>query len=413
MNVLENDSCFRIRLDFSLSEMDQDVLSFLYLPFLKEDAYSLYLSFYRYNSLLKTSVYERSEEFLSLLGFDVSSFLLARRKLEGVGLLETYRKEEKDERGGRKVTYCYSLFPPASPKKFFNDVLLRSLLAQSVGEKRYISLCSYFKAGEGKPEEGFLNMSCKFNDVYSLSVKDGDVSLSPVLDPMEDKKYKKQFSFDKEKFLSLLKKHQVPLNSLEKSLPDIEDAAVLYGISPEDLLPLILNSMDSSNIFYPQKFLQAVRDFHHYETPIEVSRDTGIAPISDSKIAKVIEGFRSLTPEGYLAIMYNGKPSPYMLEEIEHLRKDLGMENAVINALLDYSLKKTKMEFNTKFIDKVAYTLSANNIQDPYSAMVALSSRDFNVGSYSKNSKTKKENPKKEEEVEEKEVDDLLKDIAL
>ena len=95
MNVLENDSCFRIRLDFSLSEMDQDVLSFLYLPFLKEDAYSLYLSFYRYNSLLKTSVYERSEEFLSLLGFDVSSFLLARRKLEGVGLLETYAKKRK------------------------------------------------------------------------------------------------------------------------------------------------------------------------------------------------------------------------------------------------------------------------------------------------------------------------------
>ena len=397
--------------------MDEEVLSFLYLPFLKNGAYSLYMALYRYEKLLKPVGYANSDEFLSLLGFDTPDFLLARKRLEGTGLLETYRKEEKDSSSALKVTYFYHLLPPASPKKFFADPLLRALLSQEVGEKRYFSLVSYFRVPPCVPEEReYENLSASFKDVYTLSVQEGDASLKPVLEPLGEKQYKNQSQFDKNEFRKLLKENQIPMESLKDDLKDIENAGTLYDIKASELVSLVSASLDSSSVFYPKQFQEAVRNYHKYKAPEKTSES--VYSSSDSQIARLINAFNSLSPEDYLALMFQAKPSPYMLDEIEHLKNDLGLPNPVINALLDYSLKKTNMEFNVTFIDKVAYTLSGQNISDAYSAMVSLSTRDFEVNKRGKTStktkRSKSENKTADkQEVKESDVADLLKDVDL
>ena len=65
-----------------------------------------------------------------------------------------------------------------------------------------------------------------------------------------------------------------------------------------------------------------------------------------------------------------------MLEEIEKISSETHLPNAVINVVLDYSLKKTDGKFVSLYIDKVAFSLLGNDIQTPYDAMVYLNSQD-------------------------------------
>ena len=104
-----------------------------------------------------------------------------------------------------------------------------------------------------------------------------------------------------------------------------------------------------------------------------------------------------------------------MLKEVEKLRRNFDFDNGIINVILDYSLKKTNKEFNSVLIDKVAFTLSANNVTDCYGAIVALKTRDFQVlenkkhkSTYSKAKKSAAEETDIKEESEEITKDDLL-----
>lgn len=96
MKILEKNSYCSIRQRFALSQTDHEVMSFLYLPVIKSDASSLYYALYHYASLNPLLGGFVHEDLLDILGMNETDFMLARTKLEGIGLIEVYRKEERD-----------------------------------------------------------------------------------------------------------------------------------------------------------------------------------------------------------------------------------------------------------------------------------------------------------------------------
>jgi replication initiation and membrane attachment protein DnaB len=94
---------------------------------------------------------------------------------------------------------------PQRKNKFFNDVLLRTLLNQQVGNKRYYFLFNYFKVEDSKMEEGYVNITTPFKDVYKPVVNEGDISLQPFDNELVDKKYKCQGKFDRKELKQKLK----------------------------------------------------------------------------------------------------------------------------------------------------------------------------------------------------------------
>ncbi|MBQ8143102.1 MAG: DnaD domain protein [Bacilli bacterium] len=412
MKIVESNSYFSLIKDFSLSESDHKVLSFLYLPILKGEAFSLYRIFYDYTSLQNSLGGFIHQDFLSMINMSDASFLLARSKLEAIGLLETYRKEEYDQEHRSKVTYIYKLVAPASPKKFFEDVLLRALLLDEVGQKRYHFLSGYFKT-ISKDLTGFSNITTPFKEVFIPQVKDGDVSLEPVMDVLEDKSYKPQSRFDKAKLKKILKQNQYPVSRLEKYMPQIQNAAVLYDIDEEHIYELIEKNTDSDGDFYLEQFIQDIRSYRQFAKPNNSSKKEDVA-FGNEEIAKLVQAFNDCTPEEYLYLRFNAKPAKYMLQEIEELKNNLGFENNMINLILHYSLSKTNMEFNKNFIDKVAYTLSGKNVSDVYSAMVMLTSRDFEVSNKRRSSKKKKEEVVEQEDSStQEELKDALEGLNI
>jgi replication initiation and membrane attachment protein len=400
MNILENNSTCSITKEFDLSNLDQEVLTYLYLPILGSDCYSLYLGFYHFSSLMGKIGGFLHSDFLEYIKMKDSDFLMARTRLEAIGLLEVYRKEERDQTSQLKVNYLYQLLPPASPRKFFNDVFLRALLNEALGNKKYYFLSGYFKVFEKKLDDGFLNVTTPFKDVFSMSVKEGDASLEPMGLMLEDKNYKSLANFDKKNFRKKLKESNYSFESIKSDWDDIVDICSLYDPSIDDACQIILQNTDSDGNFYFEHFKKDIRDLRQFQvrSVSNCSDDTGYG---DGRMAKLLKTFNSISPDQYLSVVFNSKPATFMLEEIEKLKQNLGFSNPIINVILDYCLKKTKNEFNCNYIEKVAYTLSSLNVSNAYDAMTKLSSRDFESAQASRKKKSFYNSKKVEKKSEE------------
>ncbi len=415
MNILEKNSFCYLKKDYALSQSDDEVLSFLYLPILGSSAYSLYFAMNHYYELGKKTGGFLHDDFLSYLDMDSSAFVLARTKLEAIGLLETYRKEERDSQSQIKVSYLYFLLPPASPKKFFNDVLLRSLLNQAIGNKRYYFLSNYFQVQKKDLPEEYVKITTPFKDVFSVDVRQGDASLEKISVSLEDKNYKSQADFDKKKLKKLLSENQYPFSAIEEDLKSIEDAASLYNPKMEDVVKLILQNTDSDNHFYLDSFMKDIRSLKQFSATNRKKDESENIPTGNNEISKLIRSFNSVTPAEYLSIIFNAKPASFMLTEIENLKSTFGYSNSIINVILDYCLRKTNQEFNVTFIEKVAYTLSSMDVKDSYDAMVKLTSRDFEMAQTKRKRRTKKDAPeeKKDVDVEQSDIDDFNKEFSI
>lgn len=410
MNIIEPDSSFSTQMDFSLSETDFSVLSFLYLPIIKSDAYLLYEIFYRLNPMVSLEGQMLHDDFFAQTGFDSVRFLKAREKLEAIGLLETYRKETTSS-SGSKVLYVYRVIPIASPKKFFSDPILKNLLLQSVSNKKYHRLVNYFKKDDEKKLDGYDSVTARFNDVYSVNLSEEDLGKE---NNIEEKRYKEIAEFSSSVLLDYLKADNLPVEKLKPYLSQIEDDAKLYGLDEKTVLKLVEESFDTEFNFYFNQFESKARKQNRYVRDERENKEK--ASIGKGDASKTVQIFTSTTPKQYLQAFFHAEPSDYMLKEVEDLRRRFGFDNGVINVILDYCLKKTGKEFNSMLIDKVASTLSANEVNDCYSAIVQLKTRDFKAG---ENKKKKNSAPKTyketsniddaEDEKEEVTKEDLLK----
>jgi len=368
MNLLENDSSFSAYVDFTLSETDEEVLDRLYFPLLKSDGFSLYHALFSDGLRNVSPSFFHHDEFLSLLDLDSSRFLKARSRLEALGLLETYRKEEEG-----KVSYCYRLLPPATPRKFFSDVLLRSALEKEVGMKRAFELKNAFKGGGFHAPEGYFNVSSPFDSVFEV-VPEGTTGEGE--DGLMEKKYKSESRFDVDLFREDLLQEGLSASVLKGQEKEVTDLLTLYGISEEDGAKLVRKNVTTDGLFAFGRFQEDCRTFRQF-SPSRRTESSERESYGDSSASKFRKVFDTITPQEYLAAKYGAAPAGFMLEEVEKLRKSFGFPNPVLNVLLDYSLRQTGGEFNTLFLEKVAYSLSAAGVKDSYDAMQALNARDF------------------------------------
>ena len=105
-----------------LSENDRKIITMLYQPIIGSLATSLYFSLW--SDLDKTELV--SEEFshhhlMTSLRIKLEQIIVARKKLEAIGLLKSYVKKE-----GEYNNFVYELFAPISASDFFTKLLFTS-----------------------------------------------------------------------------------------------------------------------------------------------------------------------------------------------------------------------------------------------------------------------------------------------
>ena len=115
-----------------LSDNDREVLIMLYEPIIGAMPINLFFVLWSYLDRMHVASREYiHEDLIKKLSINFTNFVENREKLEAIGLLKTYVKNDMVN------SYVYELYAPLTPYEFFNNPILSTLLYSSVGKKEY------------------------------------------------------------------------------------------------------------------------------------------------------------------------------------------------------------------------------------------------------------------------------------
>ncbi|MBD8499095.1 DnaD domain protein [Paenibacillus arenosi] len=175
--------------EFSLSQLDQRMLSQVYQPIIGAFAIGLYHFLYQHIAADKVgfSAMDSQRKLFLLLGIEPSEkgrayFIEQTTKLEAVGLLQTSRLMFQDS---EDYMFEYALQSPLSPDEFFSTQHLTLLLRDKVGKYTVLSLREQFITDEPfaqlQADAHRENISVPFYEMFRLNTHVIDYELEQAL----------------------------------------------------------------------------------------------------------------------------------------------------------------------------------------------------------------------------------------
>jgi replication initiation and membrane attachment protein len=408
-----------------LSDLEKELLAQLYQPIIGATAFSLYLTLL---SEIKPAT-NQSEELLHadlvmLLDCSLPQVVSARRKLEGIGLLDTFVKDDPE----LGTVYVYRLNAPESAERFFKDEILSITLLNRIGQRKFELLLESFKPKFLKLT-GYENISASFKEVYLFKeeqiIAEAEL-LAEVQRNFDDPRPKQPLAIESVTFNWNLFSDQ--LNKLGIRLPEdskpIKNMILLfhesYGIDELEMANFASRSFDYytseldskelkkqiNAVYYPKKRQNEATSL--YVNPA-LSKDDQqtyrynslkkLSGFSDKDI-QVIMDCEKLAPEQYLGALkeaVNGFPTNIEKYNIRFLIEHSKLPNSVINMLIYYVCyieKKPVLE--SEHLNKIANDWARKQITAPEEAMIYVKERTEKSKQQPKKSSFSNRNTRKE-----------------
>ena len=353
---------------------DRTILTMLYQPII--GAFACNLFFTLWMELDKNefmSMEENHHHLISSTGLSLNELVIAKEKLEAIGLLKSYNKETKEQN-----SYVYELFSPLSPGEFFTHPVLNIVLYNSVGKKEYERIVNYFKIPKVNLSE-YEDITKSFTEVY------GSAPSTMFENNIQNLKNSTSLGINIEEKIDLdLLIAGMPKGSInEKTFNKdnkklINDLAFIYDLDVEEMKNILLSSLNERLLIDKTEIRKNARNYYQYQNkgrlPSLVYQNQPEylrSPIGkDSKRAKAIYYFETLSPYTYLKNENHGKePNERDLRLIENLRIDMGLQPAVINVLLDYVLRVNNHKLTKNFVITIASQWQRLKIETAEDAM--------------------------------------------
>ena len=354
-----------------LHEEDRRLLTMLYQPIIGYMAVSLYFTLVDDLENNSTSSDLTHHHLMSIMQLRLEDILIAREKLEAVGLLKTYLKK------GNVNSYVYLLYSPISANEFFNHPILNIVLYNNIGKKEYDKRQELFKVPKIRLTE-YLDISHKFNEVFKSS------NLKPfeVIENIE-KKTEAEIPLDDAVDFNLLIS-SIPegfvnakcFNSETKKL--INSLSLVYNIDTEKMSSLVRTSLTEKGMVDKTALRKNCRNYYQFENlgalptlvyqtqPNYLKKPVG----DDSKWAKMVYTFENTSPYDYLRSKYKGaEPTKRDLQLIEELMIDQKLSAGVVNVLISYALKVNNQKLNRSYLETIAGQWKRLNIETVEEAM--------------------------------------------
>lgn len=388
---------FQAVIDSPLSDQEKEVLTFLYQPIVGANAFSLYW-------LLLSETTDSEEngslfhaDLISLLDLSCQQLEEACYKLEGIGLLETYKKTDW-ELGD---CYLYYLKAPETAARFFKDEVLALVLFNRVGQRKFDQLVQKFQPHPTKTE-GYQNVSASFQEVYAFK-EEQIVSeanrLTTIQETFSQQEKAKKISvstdsFDWHYFVEGL--HRLGLQLPEDEASFQEEVYVfhqLYGINELDMVDFASKSFD----YYTSRILpkELVRTIHQAFDPDKKPQPTNI--VTNKQVQLTVEeqqtyrynalkmnGFSELDiqmimdseknpPIQYLEALKNsrgGYTTPQERSLVKYLVAKSGLPTSVINILINYVYNiQQQPTLKAEYVNRIANEWGQSGIHSPEKAI--------------------------------------------
>lgn len=415
-----------------ITSTDRKIITMLYQPIIGHVATSLYFTLC--DDLDKREV--MSEELthyhlMMTMQLKLESIVIAREKLEAIGLLKTFFKKENVN------TYVYQLYSPLSATEFLNHPILNVVLYNNLGKKEYQKVVSYFKIPRINLKD-YQEITKQFDEVFTPVPGNSITENDDIADTNKNRP-------------TLM--HQIDFNLLISSIPEsmispncfnndvkelINNLSYAYGIDDLTMQGIVRDSLNERGLIDKNELRKNARNYYQFEqggrlpTLIYTTQPEYLrSPTGDaSNWAKMVYTFETVTPYDYLKSKYkNGEPSARDLRLIESLLTDMKLKPGVVNVLIAYVLKINNQKLYKNYVETIAGQWKRLNIETVEDAM-RLSEKEHKrmKKKLEANKKTKPVETKQKEapvpdwfnkeldtvgisKEEQKELDDIIKNI--
>lgn len=358
-----------------LNENDRKIISMLYQPIIGCIATDLYYTLWADldKSELLSGEYTH-HHLMTSLRIKMDPIIMARKKLEAVGLLKTFLKE------GNPNSYVYELFSPISAVEYFNHPILNVVLYNNVGKKEYENLLKYFKVPKINLSS-YKEITSSFDDVFESAPGTLYDNLNTDLRTNKTGQIKIDSEFDFDLLISSVPNGLISNKTFSREVKDlICNLSYVYNLDAIEMKPSILNSIKENGLIDKNALRKNVRNYYRYENdnklpsliyksqPEYLKNPLG----KDDKRAKMIYVFENTSPYNFLKGANKGaKPAERDLNILEGLLTDFKLNPGVVNVLIDYVLKINNKKLTKNFIEAIASQWKRLNIETVDEAMKA------------------------------------------
>ena len=356
-NILPADTYIVINKSI-LNNEDRTILNMLYQPIIGPLPIMLYFSLWSDLDKMNIMSDELTHHHLvSNMHLSLDEIVLARKKLEAIGLVKTYYKE------GSVNNYVYELYSPLSAHEFLTHPILNIVLYNNTGKKEYESIINYFKLPRINLSS-YTDVTSSFSDIFtsvpltSYEVINDDIRKENKLKLNINSNF--DFNFLSSSFPKGIDANKV-LNKDNREL--ILNLSCIYDIDAMKMQNIIKGCFNERGTISKDELRKACRNYYQFDhggvlpTVVDnVQPEYLRKPIGeDSKRAKMIYTFETTTPYELLCSKNGGaEPTKRDLRLIEDLMIDYSLKAGVVNVLIDYVLKTNNNKLSRNLVETVA-----------------------------------------------------------
>ncbi|MCR5516939.1 MAG: DnaD domain protein [Lachnospira sp.] len=375
MVILGQNDMFKVHRATLVADYDRETLTNLYQPLIGYGALALYFTLWSEADMQRVNPLDAHESLLAKMKISIGEFIKARKALEGVGLVKTYLEDNK----GAKI-YTYELFAPKSPNEFFSDTLLYGLLINYIGEVDAKKLNNYYSSSY---KISGNDISSSFKEVFHPNFE--NVAFIKALNnapALGRNRAKMSLEFSYERFYDALKEvSQISEKAFSKGeLKEIVRLASLNGLDETSAAHIVSNFYDPSlekgkrvDLLKVTKAFQEETNYNYLSSFSGSKASSKAKPntvSSKNALAQKINIMESVSPKEYLMILQNGtEPALPDLKLIDYLSKKFKLNNAVLNAVIDYTLEKNNNILSKAYCEKICASIVRSNIETTVDAM--------------------------------------------
>ncbi len=350
----------------------KDLLVSLYQPIIGVNAINLYLTLY--NDITINEIESEiltHHHLMSIMLTNLDNIADARRKLEAIGLLKTFKKEDTVN------NYIYVLYSPLSANEFFNHPILNIVLYNNLGKMEYENILNKYKMKKFNTKE-YKDITTSFDEVFT-SVNGYSYEENKDIITDKTRKIEIKSNIDINLIVSGIPARMTSSKCFNSETVDlIVSLAYIYKIDNLNMQGLVRNAINEKGLIDKEELRKTAREFYRFEnngklpTLIYNKQPEYLKEIEgvNSNLAKMIYTFENISPYEYLKSLYNNaEPTNRDKRIIEDLMINQKLSPGVVNVLIDYVLKINNNKLNKEFVESIAGQWKRLNIETVKEAM--------------------------------------------
>ena len=340
-----------------ISDEDKKILSMLYQPIIGPMPIILYLTFLvDLDKSAMISLEHTHHHLVSNMHLSLDEIVMAREKLEAIGLLKTKVKEDNIN------NYIYELYTPLSASEVFNHPILNVILYNNIGKLEYEKLKDYFRMPRINTS-GYEDITKSFSDVFESVPLTSYQNLNDNIRRCNKLKLGINTNFDFDFLVASMPKSIDINRCFNKDIKElILNLAFLYDIDAMRMQNIIKACLNERGLINKEELRKSCRNYYQFDNGgllpsiATVQPEYLRKPMGDSSNrAKMIYTFETISPYDLLKAKNNGnEPTKRDLKLAEDLIVDYGLKPGVVNVLIDYTLKTQDNKLNRSFVETIA-----------------------------------------------------------